>query len=123
MIDLQLQLSDDMTAQPNQSDLDAHCTQCGACCAAFRVSFYWAESDAHPQGQVPQALTVPVNPHYVCMKGTEQKPVRCVALKGEVGRQVSCDIYHQRSSTCREFTAGSEDCAKARAFYGLPAIL
>lgn len=111
-----------MTTQPNQSELDAHCTQCGACCAAFRVSFYWAESDAHPLGQVPIALTVPVNPHYVCMKGTEQKPVRCVALVGEVGQAVSCAIYHQRSSTCREFAAGSTECAKARAVYGLAPI-
>jgi Fe-S-cluster containining protein len=54
------------------------------------------------------------------MKGTEQKPVRCTALVGEVGKQVGCNIYEQRSSTCREFEAGSEDCAKARKIHGLP---
>jgi hypothetical protein len=56
------------------------------------------------------------------MKGTEQKPVHCVALIGEVGREVSCSIYEQRSSTCREFEAGSEDCIKARKIHGLPEL-
>ena len=35
------------------------CESCGACCAQFRVSFYWSESDAHPGGRVPASLTVP----------------------------------------------------------------
>lgn len=53
------------------------------------------------------------------MRGTESQPVRCVALQGSVGRQVSCGIYAQRSSTCREFTAGDERCADARRRHGL----
>ena len=57
------------------------------------------------------------------MKGTEQKPVHCVALAGEVGKQVSCNIYEQRSSTCREFEAGSEDCNRARSLHGMPELI
>lgn len=102
--------------------MSQHCQTCGACCAAFRVSFYWAETDAHPLGTVPAQLTQAVNPHYVCMNGTERNPVKCVALDGEVGQQVSCRIYAQRSSTCREFEAGSEVCNQARQRYGLPPI-
>lgn len=102
--------------------LSQHCQTCGACCAAFRVSFYWAETDAHPLGQVPAHLTRSVNPHYVCMKGTESKPVKCIALKGEVGQQVSCEIYALRSSACREFQAGSPECDEARKRYHLPAL-
>jgi Fe-S-cluster containining protein len=56
------------------------------------------------------------------MKGTELKPVHCVALKGEVGSEVSCSIYEQRSSTCREFEAGSEACHRARSMHGLPEL-
>lgn len=99
-----------------------HCQSCGACCASFRVSFYWAETDAHPLGTVPAAMTKKVNETYVCMQGTEIKPVRCVALQGQVGQSVGCSIYALRSSTCREFEAGSAVCNEARAKIGLAAI-
>ena len=62
------------------------------------------------------------------MKGTEKHPVRCVALVGTPGEQVSCSIYNHRSSTCREFDIWNEDgsvneaCTKARAIYGLAPI-
>ncbi|WP_035056792.1 YkgJ family cysteine cluster protein [Andreprevotia chitinilytica] len=98
------------------------CLHCGACCASFRVSFYWAETDAAEGGAVPAELTVPVTPWRVAMRGTETAPVRCVALQGEVGQQVGCSIYAARSSTCREFTAGDERCADARARHGLPPL-
>lgn len=98
------------------------CLDCGACCHAFRVSFYWAETDEHPQGTVPAGLTTPISPYHVCMKGTDSKLPRCVALEGRVGEQVSCSIYSLRSSTCREFEAGTESCNQARANFGLPAI-
>ncbi len=99
--------------------MSQECVKCGACCASFRVSFYWGETSAHDQGTVPIEFTTAISPHHVCMKGTEQKPVHCIALEGEVGKQVSCGIYEQRSSTCREFEAGSEDCIKARKIHGL----
>jgi uncharacterized protein len=98
------------------------CLGCGACCASLRVSFYWAETDAHPCGTVPQALTRPVNPHYVAMLGTEHKPPRCAALSGEVGESVACTIYPLRSSTCREFEAGTDACNRARAAHRLPPV-
>ena len=102
--------------------MSQECVKCGACCASFRVSFYWGETSAHEQGMVPEELTTAISPHYVCMKGTEQKPVHCIALMGVVGREVSCSIYEQRSSTCRQFEAGSEDCIKARKIHGLPEL-
>jgi uncharacterized protein len=97
------------------------CQQCGACCATFRVSFYWAEADDAPGGTVPVALTEPVGALHRCMQGTASKPVRCVALSGEVGQQVGCRIYSQRSSTCKEVMPGDAQCLKARAHHGLPA--
>ena len=57
------------------------------------------------------------------MKGTEKNPARCVALGGTPGERVSCGIYENRSSTCREFDIYNEDgtlneaCVKARAVY------
>lgn len=101
------------------------CLDCGACCAHFRVSFYWAEGDDAPGGWVPVALTEALNLHLRCMKDTAVEPRRCVALAGEVGRQVSCSIYVNRSSPCREFPAFIEDgtpnpkCNELRARIGL----
>ena len=85
------------------------------------MSFYWAEG-AQAGGGVPAALTEALPPHRLCMAGTNSKTPRCIALAGEVGGRVSCGIYAQRSSTCREFAAdGSADsaCTRARAKYGL----
>lgn len=96
------------------------CQSCGACCAHFRVSFYWAEADDAPGGTVPAALTRPLGSLHRCMAGTETKPVRCVALQGEIGREVGCTIYAQRSSSCRSVMPGDAQCLKARAAYGLP---
>lgn len=95
------------------------CLDCGACCAAFRVSFYWAETDAHPAGTVPHRLTTAVTPFLAAMRGSESAPPRCVALEGEVGQSVRCAIYAQRSTTCRDFEAGSERCHAARQKHGL----
>lgn len=104
------------------------CLNCGACCATFRVSFYWGETDDAPQGLVPQRLTEQITPHISCMQGTNQPTPRCVALMGEVGEGVRCSIYEKRSSTCREFPFHSEngqdspDCQRARALHGLPPL-
>jgi uncharacterized protein len=103
------------------------CLSCGACCAAFRVSFYWAEADDAPGGQVPVALTERLTPHLRCMRGTNSKAPRCEQLLGDVlgGR---CAIYDQRPSPCRELVpydaAGhpTPQCQKARATYGLPPL-
>lgn len=103
------------------------CMTCGACCAYFRVSFYWAEAD-DAGGPVPAPLTEPVTPLLRCMTGTNQRQVRCAALSGEIGGSVSCTIYANRPSPCREFAMSGENgepneaCNRARARYGLPAL-
>lgn len=90
------------------------CVTCGACCAYFRVSFYWAEGESMP-ADVLEELT----PVYSCMKGTNQKNPRCVMLSGEIGQQVSCIMYEQRSSSCKEVMPADEQCNKARTAHGL----
>jgi Fe-S-cluster containining protein len=95
------------------------CQQCGACCATYRVSFYWAEADDAPGGTVPVALTQPISPHMRCMQGTYAKQPRCVALQGEIGQHVACGIYEQRSSTCHALQAGDAQCLKARLAHGI----
>ena len=109
------------------SEINNPCVSCGACCAYFRVSFYWAESE-EAGGVVPQALTEQVTPFLSCMQGTNSKSPRCVALEGEIGQSVSCSIYLNRPTPCREFDqsglngVGNESCDRARAKYGLPPL-
>jgi Fe-S-cluster containining protein len=79
------------------------CLTCGACCAYYRISFYRDECSEAPGGIVPVAYTEKVHEHMVCMKGTNSYPPRCAALRGEVGKEVSCAIYENRPSPCREF--------------------
>jgi Fe-S-cluster containining protein len=96
------------------------CQRCGACCAAYRVSFYWAEADDAPGGVVPVQLTQTLSPHLRCMQGTSANQPRCVALDGVVGQSVGCQIYLQRPSPCHELSLGDPQCLQARARYGLP---
>lgn len=110
------------------------CLTCGACCAHFRVSFYWGEADAAHGGAVPVSLTEDLTDFRRCMKGTNQTHPRCIALQGEIGKDVSCSIYADRPTPCREFgiewrhgilifeDADLDRCNKARAALGLPPL-
>lgn len=101
------------------------CLSCGACCAAFRVAFYWAEAQPENPAGVPADLVAPVRPHVLAMRGTDARAPHCIALDGVVGDQVSCRIYAARPSPCRELKASYEDgthspqCDQARARYAL----
>lgn len=110
------------------------CRTCGACCAYFRVSFYWGETDKAPGGYVPSELTAPLPPFYHLMRGTDRNPPRCIALEGEVGHSVRCRIYERRPSPCRDFGVQwrngrveitpemLERCNQARMAWGLPPL-
>jgi len=110
------------------------CLTCGACCAHFSVSFYWAEADDAPGGTVPRTLTEDLGSLLCCMKGTNSSWPRCAALAGEIGRAVRCTIYDHRPSPCREFAVDWADgmlhyeeadlarCTRARAAWGLPPL-
>ena len=104
------------------------CLSCGACCAHFRVAFYWAEADRFAGGTVPPELTVPLDRHRLAMKGTAHAPARCAALEGAVGAGVRCAVYADRPSPCRELSPAWQDgepspqCDRARAAHGLPPL-
>lgn len=114
-------------AGDQMSDTFNPCVSCGACCAYFRVSFYWAEAD-DAGGTVPADLTEPLNLLMRAMRGTNTRAPRCIALQGEPGQCVSCSIYENRPTPCREFAMSGENgmlneaCDRARAKYGLPPL-
>lgn len=102
------------------------CLACGACCASFRVSFYWREADDMDAEAVPVEMTRRVAPLLCAMAGTDQPHPRCIALEGIVGCQVRCAIYPRRPSVCREFAPSGQGamanalCDRARDLWGLP---
>lgn len=118
--DLPCDLPDDPGMNP--------CLACGACCASFRVSFYWREAEDGTPGGVPLALTEDLDPVYRAMQGTNQRQPRCKALAGELAVQVSCTIYEQRPSPCRDFHPSHLDgtrnlrCDQARLRHGMPPL-
>jgi uncharacterized protein len=104
------------------------CLTCGACCAFYRASFYWAEADDETPGGVPAHLTRKLNDFRRAMIGMEGSKPRCIALEGLVGEGVRCTIYGNRPSVCRDLDASwaggkpNERCDKARAAWGLPPL-
>lgn len=104
------------------------CITCGACCAYFRASFYWAEAEPATGGTVPPETTEKLNDFFVVMKGTDQKNPRCIALEGTIGECVSFAISEKHPSACREFELSwqngkpHERCDKARIAWGLPPL-
>ena len=104
------------------------CLTCGACCASFRVSFYWSESDQAVADSVPAEMTCQVAPLLCAMAGTDHPHPRCIALLGDVGMSVWCTIYARRPSVCNEVVPSGLDgtvnvwCERARAMWGLPPL-
>ena len=104
------------------------CLSCGACCAQFRVSLHWMESDACSPEGVPAALTERLDAHRLCMRGTYSTPVRCVALDARIGEYSRCTIHPQRPAACRQVDASwehgvaSPQCDRARQAHGLAVL-
>src|SRR6185312_13140824 len=105
-----------------ERNADNPCTRCGACCAYFRVQFYWREVETTSEYQVPDKMTEDLDEFRKCMKGTKEKRNnRCVCLRGRIGKRVMCGIYRNRPSVCRGFSPSYCDgkqnkrCDQARA--------
>lgn len=120
--------SEYQTVITDTAGVEALCQSCGACCSTFRISFYWGETTASEGGFVPEELTQQMNPYRSCMKGTSQSNPRCIALSGDVGQGVSCTIYANRPTPCREYDVFDENgvlnprCNPAREKHGLPPL-
>ena len=91
------------------------CQSCGACCAAFRVSFHWVEAPVRLDARLIERL----GGQYLCMAGTNAASPRCVALEGPVGGPTRCVAYQARPPACREVQPGDGKCTRARERHGL----
>ncbi len=114
--------------------LENICLHCGACCAFFRVSFYWRDADPTQGGKIPSDLVEEESEFLDNMKGTNQSHPYCAALSGKIGKRVACTIYAERPSPCSEFgihisngkiqidPTDIERCNRARAAWHLPPL-
>jgi Fe-S-cluster containining protein len=102
-----------------RSDLD--CMECGACCCnpnenraegfvdyveVDRRAPLWKKPELVRRLVVYNAAGIP---HLKL-----DADGRCAALRGAVGRKVSCSIYDQRPLGCRKVEAGSARCLQYR---------
>ncbi len=115
---------------PAMSAGDIDCQKCGACCLASA----WSPSAAlrpfadvqdnevkRIERRLPLSV-VPVQPFGFAFQtvtnamaiNRRDRRGRCVALKGTVGRKVSCSIYSVRPEGCVDFEPGSERCLEIR---------
>lgn len=102
-----------------------YCMDCGACCTYFKIYFPKKESSEFG-GQVPKEMVEKYDRTRINMKGRHLfRGTPCVALTGEIGKNVSCSIYENRPNVCREFEVISKDgkqnprCMRARREFGL----
>jgi Fe-S-cluster containining protein len=102
------------------------CVSCGACCAFFRVSFFVHERENFDKWKVPLDRTVTTDSKIYSMQGTEKKHhPKCNSLTGRIGKYAICNMYENRPSPCRNFTASYSDgkknsrCDEARKAHGL----
>lgn len=109
-----------LTPPPPPAELD--CRTCGACCAPERNDAVYVGVTAADLDRMTRVW----RDRYVARDAvlTKLDPVGrcvCVALRGAVGKTVSCSIYARRPEECRQFTAGTKECLLARRQAGLAA--
>lgn len=71
---------------------------------------------------LPEGFTEKLTPWLSCMAGTNAGSPYCQALAGKIGEDVSCQVYAQRPSPCREVMPGDAKCSQARLKYQLPTL-
>lgn len=101
------------------------CQSCGACCVnlpsnraeSFTSWVEIADSDAILRRPDLARLVVRDAAGVPHLRLTPDG--RCHALRGALGRRVSCGIYAARPSPCRRVQAGDANCLRYRAEHGV----
>jgi uncharacterized protein len=106
--------------------MDFDCQACGACCQASNgYGKHYVRLSAEDMQRLTTSQkrlhTVTIEESYgatgaMSLKGNRKT---CSALCGEVGVEVSCEIYENRPNVCRSFVMGDDCCLLAREEAGL----
>lgn len=92
------------------------CQSCGACCAYDRNWPRFSLESEADLALIPEALVA------LDKSGMRCQGDRCLALAGEIGKQVACTIYGLRPDVCRACQPGDPECNIARAHYGFSSL-
>ena len=99
------------------------CQRCGACCIAdFDEPTYvtlMPSDEKRLPAKYREQMVQKIFGGSLNTKHDKQGNCVCVALKGVVGKSVSCMIYEHRPKVCRDFTPGNVNCTAARLVAGI----
>jgi len=109
-----------------ETELD--CRRCGACCVNLPANrdeaFPWWVEIADGDRILDRADLV----KKLVVRDPDGVPHlrlapdgRCLALRGGLGRDVSCSVYHDRPTPCRRVQAGDASCRRYRDAHGITA--
>jgi hypothetical protein len=102
-----------VTQRGLQTDGNALCRSCGACCAYSKEWPRFTLEDDADIDRIPSELVDRRRGRMRCDGD------RCAALAGEVGISTSCRIYSVRPDVCRACAPGDDACRLARRRFGL----
>lgn len=101
------------------------CKACGACCIGKSSDGDYVPVTALDRRRLPSKYVKklqPVEGDDTCTQALGLKRFgeheSCVALKGTLGKDISCEVYSVRPDFCRTFEKGSDEChARRRAVF------
>ena len=97
------------------------CTSCGACCF-YLLCATVKPTDLHTPKSYFWKITLGEQSDETVVDQFMRRnaeTMACIALDGEVGENIGCQIYKDRPQVCREFDAGSDKCHAIRRAYGI----
>lgn len=97
------------------------CVECGACCTATEPVRAYVPLEMRDVRRLPERyrLHVVTSESGFDYLATGADRRRCVALTGDVGKRVHCEIYESRPEVCRRYKAGGYQCRLARKAEGV----
>jgi Fe-S-cluster containining protein len=102
------------------------CQRCGACCVNLPSNRAEGFTDWVEVGGDDDLLEQPELVRKYVVRDADGVPHlrilddgRCHALRGALGRDVACSVYHYRPSPCRTVQPGDALCLRYRHAHGL----
>lgn len=86
-----------------------NCQTCGACCY-HRIDDKWIEVTEQDSLSISHDL---LQDGDIAKYSMKMRDNRCVCLSGSLGQSVSCLIYNNRPTICRQVQPGDSICLQA----------